>query len=261
LVIAKRLRICYSPTVSDMRTVILADIHGNLEAFRAVLADALGRGPIDELWCLGDVVGYGPDPSNCIGLLRQYPHLCIAGNHDWAAIGNIDTTYFNPEAAAAAHWTAEQLGPGDVEYLKGLPLTLQRGDFTLAHGSPREPIWEYVASVSTARANFSHFDTRFCLVGHSHVPLIFALSADNVCQVRPLPEQLPLRGERDRLIVNCGGVGQPRDGDPRASYAILDRDSDTIFHYRVEYDIAATQRKMEAAGLPPRLVTRLSYGL
>jgi len=243
-----------------MRNAILADIHSNLVAFQAVLADAQNRGGIDELWCLGDVVGYGPEPSECIRLLHQYRHLCIAGNHDWAAIGKMDTTYFNPEAAAACHWTAQQLSPEDIEYLSSLPLTLYRDDFTLAHGSPREPIWEYVMSVSVAKANFDCFDTKLCLVGHSHVPLIFDLDHDNLCRSRQLPGELQLKQEENRLIINCGGVGQPRDGDPRASYAVLDTEAGIIYHYRVEYDIGATQRKMENAGLPPRLANRLSYG-
>jgi diadenosine tetraphosphatase ApaH/serine/threonine PP2A family protein phosphatase len=243
-----------------MRCAILADIHSNLAAFQAVLEDAEGRGGFDEIWCLGDVVGYGPDPMECIGLLRQHNHLCIAGNHDWAAIGNIDTSYFNPHAAAAAHWTAEHLSPEDVDYLRGLPETLQRDDFTLAHGSPREPVWEYVLSTEIARANFAHFDTRFCLIGHSHVPLVFGLGQDDLCQLRQLPGELLLGQEKDRLIINCGGVGQPRDHDWRASYAILDTERAMMCHYRVEYDVAATQNKMLEAGLPPRLAHRLSYG-
>ena len=243
-----------------MRCAILADIHANLAAFQAVLEDAQKRGGFEEIWCLGDVVGYGPDPRECIQLLHQHRHLCIAGNHDWAAIGNLDTRYFNPEAAAASHWTAKQLSSEDIDYLRGLPQTLQRDDFTLAHGSPRESIWEYVLSTEIARANFAYFYTRFCLIGHSHVPLVFDLDQDNLCRLRQLPGELFLKQEKDRLIINCGGVGQPRDADPRASYAILDTDTAVIRHYRVEYDIPATQQKMLKAGLPRRLADRLSYG-
>ena len=243
-----------------MRYAIIADIHSNLAAFQAVLEDMERKGGVDEIWCLGDIVGYGPDPGECINLLRQHRHLCIAGNHDWAAIGKIDTSYFNPEAAAACQWTASQLTPEDTDYLRNLPLTLYQDDFTLAHGSPREPIWEYVVSNQTAEANFAYFDTRFCLIGHSHVPLIFDLDQNGSCQLLQLPAELFLKQEEKRLIINCGGVGQPRDGDPRASYAILDNDQGIIYHYRVEYDISATQQKMIAAGLPSRLVNRLSYG-
>ena len=243
-----------------MRCAIVADIHGNLAAFKAVLEDSRRRGGIDEIWCLGDVVGYGPDPSACLQLLRQHPHRCVAGNHDWAAVGKIDTSYFNSEAAEACSWTAKQLSPEDVRYLRTLPLTIHEGDFTLVHGSPREPIWEYVVSVKTAIANFARFSSRFCLVGHSHVPLAFELDQDDVCELRFLPAVLPLQENDNRLIINCGGVGQPRDGDPRASYAIFDSDSGIIRHYRVEYDVEATQQRMEDARLPTHLITRLGFG-
>jgi len=243
-----------------MRYAILTDIHSNLAAFQAVLEDLEKRGGFEEIWCLGDVVGYGPDPRECIELLCQYQHLCIAGNHDWAAIGEVDTSYFNPEAAVACHWTASQLGHDDIDYLRNLPLTLHTNDFTLAHGSPREPVWEYVLSVQTAMANFAYFDTRFCFIGHSHVPLIFDLDQNDLCQLRQLSGELLLKPGENRLIINCGGVGQPRDGDPRASYAILDSEKGVIYHYRVKYDISITQQKMAEVGLPPRLASRLSYG-
>src|SRR4030042_3142800 len=186
-----------------MRHAIIADIHSNLAAFQAVLADLQRNGGAEEIWCLGDVVGYGPDPRECIDLLRQHRHLCIAGNHDWAAVGKIDTSYFNPEAAQAAHWTAEQLSPEDFDYLRNLPLTLKQGDFTLAHGSPREPIWEYVLSIQTANMNFDFFDTKFCLVGHSHVPLVFDLDQNGASQIHTLPDELSLKQEEKRLIINC----------------------------------------------------------
>jgi diadenosine tetraphosphatase ApaH/serine/threonine PP2A family protein phosphatase len=244
-----------------MRYAILADIHGNLEAFEAVREDIEQRGGVDELWCLGDIVGYGPNPRECLELLRQKKHICLAGNHDGAAIGKIDTSDFNPDAAAACHWTAKQLTSEDVDYLGSLPLKLVRDNFTLVHGSPREPIWEYILSPQIARINFSYFETQFCLVAHSHITFIFDYSNQNgVCQLRQLPEELYLSDERNRLIINCGGVGQPRDGDPRASYAIFDDEEGVIYHYRLPYDISATQKKMLQAGLPARLATRLSYG-
>lgn len=243
-----------------MRYAIVADIHSNLAAFQAVLADLERKGGAEEIWCLGDVVGYGPDPGECIKLLQQYRHLCIAGNHDWAAIGKIDTAYFNPEAAQAVHWTAQQLSPDDVDYLQNLPLSLKQGDFTLAHGSPREPIWEYILSAQTATINFDYFDTKFCLVGHSHVPLIFDLDRNGASLIHQLPGEFSLKQGKKRLIINCGGVGQPRDRDPRASYAIVDNDQEIIYHYRIDYDILTTQQKMQKAGLPSRLIDRLSYG-
>jgi diadenosine tetraphosphatase ApaH/serine/threonine PP2A family protein phosphatase len=242
-----------------MRYAILGDIHSNLEAFEAVLQDVKDRGGFDKIWCLGDVVGYGPDPHECIERLRQFEHVCVAGNHDWAAIGNMDTADFNPVAALAAHWTAQQLTAEDKDYLQSLPLTLIEDDFTLAHGSPRDPIWEYLLSIEAAQNNFACFETAYCLVGHSHVPLIFELVSNKVVY-RMFPEGTGLKLGEKRIIINPGGVGQPRDGDPRASYALYDTQARNIHHYRVEYDIPATQKKMEKRGLPKPLIMRLSVG-
>jgi diadenosine tetraphosphatase ApaH/serine/threonine PP2A family protein phosphatase len=241
-----------------MRYAILADIHSNLAAFEAVLGDADGRGGFDKIWCLGDVVGYGPDPHECIERLRQFKPVCIAGNHDWAAIGKMDTSEFNPVAALAAHWTAEQLTAEDKDYLLDLPLTLHENGFTLAHGSPREPIWEYLLSTDVAQENFASFETAYCLVGHSHVPLIFELANDKAIYREFKETTLKLKDRR--MIINPGGVGQPRDGDPRASYAIYDAEAQAIYHYRVDYDIEATQKKMAERGLPTPLILRLGVG-
>jgi diadenosine tetraphosphatase ApaH/serine/threonine PP2A family protein phosphatase len=241
-----------------MHYAILADIHSNLTAFEAVLSDADKRGGFDKVWCLGDVVGYGPDPHECIERLRQFEPVCIAGNHDWAAIGKMDTSEFNPVAALAAHWTAEQLTDADRDYLQNLPLTLHEDGFTLAHGSPREPIWEYLLSTEAAKDNFAYFETAYCLVGHSHIPLIFELVDDEAVYREFAETNLDL--EERRMIINPGGVGQPRDGDPRASYAIYDSEAQTVHHYRVEYDIPATQKRMAEGGLPAPLILRLSFG-
>ncbi|MFQ6122205.1 MAG: metallophosphoesterase family protein [Dehalococcoidales bacterium] len=243
-----------------MRYAIIADIHSNLAAFEAVLADIGQRGGVEEIWCLGDIVGYGPDPHQCIELLRQYKHVCIAGNHDWAAIGKIDTANFNPDAAAAAQWTTRQLTPKDTKYLQNLPLTMEKDGFTLAHGSPRQPIWEYILSTSLARENFAFFQSPYCLIGHSHVPLVFR-DEDGSCSFSPLSPDGGLTLGRSRLIINPGGVGQPRDGDPRASYAIYESENKLIKLYRIPYDINATQTRMMQNGLPIRLIVRLSYGM
>jgi diadenosine tetraphosphatase ApaH/serine/threonine PP2A family protein phosphatase len=243
-----------------MRYAVLADIHSNLAAFEAVLQDIKKRGDVEEIWCLGDIVGYGPHPRECIELLRQHRHVCIAGNHDWATIGKADISYFNPDAATACLWTAERLAAADIEYLQRLPLSVHRDDFTLVHGSPREPIWEYILSINTARINFGKFETRFCLIGHSHIPLVFEHDErGGEYFISELPPELPLK-EGKRLIINPGGVGQPRDGDPRASYVIYDSQRGVLYHYRVDYDISLTQQKMMEEKLPPRLATRLSYG-
>ena len=243
-----------------MRYAIIGDIHANLAAFTAVLDDIERRGGVEKAWCLGDVVGYGPDPHECVELLRRTNHVCIAGNHDWAAIGKIDTTEFNPDAAAACHWTTRQLSSTDVEYLGNLPLAIEEGDFTLVHGSPREPIWEYLLSTSMAKENFACFKSQFCLVGHSHVPLVFSLRENGTCSFGNMVTDVGLILGKNRLIVNPGSVGQPRDGDPRASYAIYDSDIRQVRIYRIPYDIRATQDKMMAAGLPIRLVNRLETG-
>jgi len=244
-----------------MRYGIVADIHSNLAAFSAVLADMERRGGVTELWCLGDVVGYGPDPCQCIELLRQQPHIAVAGNHDWAAIGKVDTSWFNPDAAAAAHWTGRQLTPEDTHYLESLPLTVAKDSFTLVHGSPRDPIFEYLLSTSDGEENFAHFQTQFCCVGHSHVPLVFELDKAGNCSLTEFPAETAITLAGNRLIINPGGVGQPRNGDPHASYAIYDSEARTVTRYRVAYDISATQSRMMEQGLPRRLIARLSYGV
>ncbi len=251
-------RSCYS---FYMLYAIIADIHANLAAFTAVLDDIERQVGVEKVWCLGDIVGYGPDPHECIELLCQTNHICVAGNHDWAAIGKIDTSEFNPDAAAACHWTAQQLSSADVEYLTSLPLTIQEGDFTLVHGSPREPIWEYLVSTGIAKENFAYFKSQFCLVGHSHVPLVFTYSENDGYSSSQFLTNIGLALGRNRLIINPGGVGQPRDGDPRASYAIYDSETRQIRLYRVPYDIRSTQDRMVKHGLPIRLVARLSYGV
>ena len=243
-----------------MRYAIIADVHANLAAFTAVLEDIEHRGGVEEVWCLGDIVGYGPDPHQCIELLQEYKHICVAGNHDWGAIGKANIADFNPDAAAACRWTAQQLSPEDIQYLENLPLTIERDDFTLVHGSPRDPIWEYTISTSIASENFNFFQSPYCLIGHSHTPLVFR-DEDGDCSVSKLAANVGLALGQSRLIINPGGVGQPRDGDPRASYAIYDSETNQIRPHRILYDIEATQDKMVESGLPIRLVVRLGYGM
>jgi predicted phosphodiesterase len=243
-----------------MRYLIISDVHSNLAAFEAVLADA---GSFDKIWCLGDMVGYGPDPNECVERLRDLPHICVAGNHDWATLGKLDIEDFNPDAQKACLWTRKQLSPSNLEYLEALPESFIEGSFTVVHGSPRHPIWEYILYPSTARANFEHFDTRFCFVGHTHVPIIYRHHPKNpnqACDVLiPSFDDTLVLGE-ERLIINPGSVGQPRDGDPRASYAILDPDELTLEYRRIPYPIGITQAKMVERGLPVRLIIRLGYG-
>ncbi len=244
-----------------MRYAIISDIHSNLTAFQAVLRDIESRGEIDLIWCMGDIVGYGPEPGECIDLLRQYDHICVAGNHDLGAIGKMEIGDFNSYAAIACRWTENHLIPEHIDYLANLPLTTCEEEFTMAHGSPRGPIWEYLLSAYSAYISFSYFETVFCLVGHSHVPVAFEyIEEDDHCTfTEPLPDS-SFSLEKNRMIINPGSVGQPRDGDPRASYILYDSDDRIIRYHRVPYDIADTQRKMEEYGLPPRLAARLDHG-
>lgn len=246
-----------------MVIAVVSDIHSNLAAFEAVLTHLP---PVDDLWCLGDTVGYGPHPNECIELLEsRHPSVVLAGNHDWAAIDRLDVSAFNPEAAQAALWTAKQLTAHSRLYLESLPTVRQVGNWTAVHGSPRQPVWEYVLGCADARANFEYFETRYCLVGHSHVPAIFVeefnRSGDLTCSSRPAVVAETVTLGPDRLIVNPGSVGQPRDGDPSASYLLLDTVRATIEFRRVPYDVERTQEAMKRAGLPARLWHRLSYGL
>jgi diadenosine tetraphosphatase ApaH/serine/threonine PP2A family protein phosphatase len=243
-----------------MRVVIISDIHSNVPALEAVLKDAPSDLPI---WCLGDLVGYGPNPNECVELLRDLEVECIVGNHDWAVMNKVDVQGFNPDAQHSVIWTQMQLKPENLAYLESLPLSLTKGDFTLVHGSPREPVWEYILYPPIARLNFAYFSTSYCFVGHTHVPVIFRFQTkdgERVCESEQLIENGPQPLGKGRLIINPGSVGQPRDGDARASYAILDTDALTLEHRRIHYDIAEIQERMERVDLPQRNIMRLSYG-
>lgn len=242
-----------------MRALIVSDIHSNLEAFQSVISDAEGRGDVDTIWSLGDLVGYGPDPGPVVDVLAGRRHQAVAGNHDLASIGKLSLEAFNPYAAAANTWTAEQLSKEQADFIGRQELKLELDEFTVVHGSPRDPIWEYVISEQAAVASFMHFDTYWCLLGHSHIPFLCRPTEQGATFVDfPLDDAVVLTS--DRLIINPGSVGQPRDGDPRASYAIYDSESSTIIHHRVPYDIPATQEKMRLHELPDVLIERLSVG-
>lgn len=241
-----------------MHYLVISDIHANRSALEAVLKDA---DPFDMIWCLGDLVGYGPDPNECVNRIQEFEHICVAGNHDWAVLGQVALDDFNTDARIAHLWTRQEITPASREYLQQLPVRLQEGEFTLVHGSPREPIWEYLLDLGGALISFSHFSTPFCLVGHTHLPMIFVLDEGAHYPRALIPEvgvPIPLR--RHRMILNPGSVGQPRDGDPRASYAILDTDAMTWEVRRVPYPVEITQERMRARGLPRRLIARLEVG-
>jgi predicted phosphodiesterase len=240
-----------------MRILVISDIHANLTAFEAVLEDADGEW--DALWCLGDVIGYGPDPNECTELLRSHDPLSLTGNHDWAVLGKLDANAFNHEARSALLWTREVLSQEARDYLEPLPPSTVEEPFTLAHGSPRQPIWEYILDEMTAQVNFGYLETPFCFVGHTHTPVVYEQTSRGVRAHRPRYGE-PLSLPDHRYIINPGSVGQPRDSDPRAAYGLLDTEAMTWEHRRTEYHIEATQQRMEEHGLPYRLIARLELG-
>jgi predicted phosphodiesterase len=243
-----------------MRIAVLSDIHSNLPALDAVRADLSG---VDEVWVLGDIVGYGPQPNEVIVALQEMGARSVLGNHDGAAIGGVDPAYFNPDARAAIEWTAKTIDDNARAYLATLPEVRRDGNLTAVHGSPRDPIWEYITSRGIAAANLEHFDTRLCFFGHTHIPVIYRI-ADGDVEAHPgLPGEV-VRLDGARALLNPGSVGQPRDGLPDAAYAVLETgegtELDAMTFHRVRYDIDRTQSLMREQGLPARLVERLRYG-
>ncbi|MGB1250567.1 MAG: metallophosphoesterase family protein [Candidatus Promineifilaceae bacterium] len=241
-----------------MRILIISDIHANLTAFEAVLADA--KDQWDEIWCLGDIIGYGPDPNECVALLREHKHTTLTGNHDYAALGRLDISTFNQDARRAIEWTQNALTDESRTYLEPIEPNDLKGAFTLSHGSPRKPVWEYITDSFIAWENFDHFQTTYCLVGHTHYPVVFEQDEEYGALAYHADYARPLKLDEKRLIINPGSVGQPRDSDPRAAYALLDLERLEWQHKRIPYDIAATQQRMTAHGLPQRLIARLQYG-
>lgn len=242
-----------------MRILVMSDIHANYTALEAVLKDA---GQVDETWCLGDTVGYGPDPNACVEELRDIPMLtCLLGNHDVAVLGRMPFEFFNGDARRSLEWHERVLAPTNADFLQTLPENPKvRGDVTMAHGSPRDPVWEYIINTLSARLNFDYFDTDYCFVGHSHIQCIFQLDEerDRITLDAPtVGEAMQLKG---RAILNPGSVGQPRDRDLRAAYAIFDPDAKTWEARRVEYDIAEVQERIRQARLPEKHAIRLAEG-
>lgn len=248
---------CY---IWPVRVLVVADIHSNLAAFEAVIRHAEGRAAFDAIWVLGDIVGYGPEPGACIALLRAYPHKAVAGNHDRAAVGQIGTEDFNAYAAAAAKWTAGVLSEEEKRYLAELPDTAAEGDFTLVHGSLRDPVWEYLLSSDAAEDQLARQATPYSLIGHSHLQLAFVEVDRGKTRGSLLSSGDELELGARRIIGNPGGLGQPRDGDPRTAYVWLDMEERRMSFHRIEYDIARTQKQMRSAGLPDYLAERLSRG-
>ena len=249
----------HSPdNVEASRVALLSDVHGNLPAFQAVLED-IEREGVDARWCLGDLVGYGAQPDECVELARESCDVCLIGNHDMVALDKLDTSEFSHNAAVAALWTRDNITPESVDYLNGLELVREAGELGLYHASPRDPVWEYVLSTGQASACMDVMGPRVGVVGHSHVALWFMRGDRGVSgDMAPGGSELDL-SEGDWL-VNPGGVGQPRDGDPRAAWLLLDLGRRFAAFRRVPYDIRATQTESRAAGLPESLALRIQLG-
>lgn len=242
-----------------MKTAIISDVHSNQEALLAVLARLEAEDP-GEVWFLGDAVGYGPEPEECLAILRERCSLLLMGNHDAGAVGLTDTALFNVYARRAVEFSAAVLAPESRQYLASLPLRLERGGAELVHASPFEPsAWHYVFTLRDARAAFESFSGQVCFIGHSHHPLVLAMDGAGEITAELFAE-LTLRAG-SRYIVNVGSVGQPRDGDPRACCALWDQGSGTARLVRVPYDVGAVQAKMSARGLPGYLIGRLARGV
>jgi predicted phosphodiesterase len=236
---------------------IVSDIHSNLPALEAVLE---AMGPVDGIWCLGDFVGYGPWPNECIDLLRERNAIAIAGNHDLAVIGVISTDYFNQHAAMAAHWTGQHLTEESWDYLTSLDTKTVVHGVTLAHGSPRDPVWEYLLSAAGAEESFLTLTTPLCLVGHSHVPCLFVQPDGDRAGGAYMEPNSSYTLANERYIANPGSVGQPRDRDPRAAYLMYDSEERRLNWGRVPYDIPRVQARMHEVGLPRPLADRLERG-
>jgi diadenosine tetraphosphatase ApaH/serine/threonine PP2A family protein phosphatase len=245
-----------------VRVAAITDIHANLPALEAVLADADAAG-VEEVWCLGDVVGYGAQPDECAALVRERCAVCLVGNHDLAVLGTLDVAAFSEAAAAAVWWTRDNVSPATLELLRGLEPRASREEVALSHASPRDPIWEYVLSGEQADACLDAQPERIGLIGHSHVALFFTRPAE------PAPGEVRgaqagdgtlLRLDGGGWLINPGSVGQPRDGDPRAAWLELDTVELTARFHRVGYDVESAAAAIVAAGLPRRLADRLHSG-
>jgi predicted phosphodiesterase len=241
------------------RVLVISDIHANLTALEAVLTDA---GNVDEAWCLGDIAGYGPDPNECIDLLQTLPQpKFMMGNHDYGAIGDSALETFNQDARKALLWQRKVLTEDSKKFLRTfMEEPLVCGDVTLVHGSPRDPIWEYIMNTLVARINLDHFTSPWCFVGHSHFQAVFKHHPDSDDMSIDVPAPGDKYQLQERAILNPGSVGQPRDRDSRAAYAIFDPQTKIWEPRRVVYDIKAVQQRILDAGLPPRHAERLAGG-
>ena len=240
-----------------MRYGIFSDIHANLEALEAVVK-AFQRDGVDSYFCVGDVVGYGANPHECIDIVKDLNVPCVAGNHDWAVIDRVDTRYFNPMAKMAVDWTRDSISPADKNFLENLKLVYKNEDFILVHATLHEALYfHYLTDEEEAKKMFELMDLDICFVGHTHIPWIFSEKKEKI--VSPRDSKITLENG-EKYIINVGSVGQPRDGNPMASYCIYDTKEKSISIKRVNYDVEAAQRKIVEVGLPPFLASRLAVG-
>lgn len=241
-----------------MKIAIFSDIHSNMEAFQAVISD-IDRQNVDQKLFLGDIVGYGPNPNECIELLKENSDVVLGGNHDWAAVGMTDTSYFNEYAKESMNWTIETLTDENKEYLKTLPPNAVLDDFQIAHSTPLEPKeWHYIMSVKDAQDNYPALEKDLCFIGHSHQPVIIEfMDGINVLPIKDMYKQLD---KNRKYIINVGSVGQPRDSNPDACYLIYEMETGDIQYRRVEYNIKRVQKRMTRFKLPNYLIERIAVG-
>ncbi len=244
------------------RTGIIGDVHGNLPALEAVISAA----ECDSWLCVGDIVGYGPQPNECTGRVMELGALAVVGNHDLGSIDMLSLAPFNQDARRACEWTRRVLDRRARDFLGSLPGKLSDKDTLLVHASPRDPAWEYVLTETQAYENLLEFEEHLCFNGHSHVPEVFSIGIDGEPDLDDVQSLTPDNGESveiescRRYMANVGSIGQPRDGDPRACYVVLDSDRGLLSYHRVPYEVSRTQLAMEEAGLPSFLIRRLSVG-
>lgn len=242
-----------------MRVAVVSDVHGNRHAFEAVL-DAVEEAGAEELWCLGDLVGYGAEPDACVELARRHAAVCLVGNHDLAVLGTIPFDQFTRGAELAARWTTEVIAPESLAYLAGLEAQRLDEAVGLYHASPRDPIWEYVLSALQAELCLDALQHRVACIGHSHVALAFSRSAGLPATGETCPAGTELDVGEGEWLLNPGSVGQPRDGDARASWLMLDTSAWTAAFHRTAYDVSGAAAAIRAARLPDSLAERLPHG-
>jgi len=241
-----------------MRYGLISDIHGNLEALEAVLSE-IDKLRVDQILCLGDVIGYGPNPTECVKIVRERTAVCLVGNHDEASLGRVDLEFFNYMAKEAIEWTTSRLASEAIEFLRTRPYTHEFEDYVIVHATPEDPRrWNYILSLDDAGQSFEAFDQQVCFIGHSHTPWVIDLDPDDHMRLR---HDYPIKlQEQHRYLINVGSVGQPRDRNPAAAFAILDSHKREYNLFRVPYNVVKTQMKIRAAGLPEFLADRLSVG-